>query len=66
MTASFDYTSDEVKAVRDAALAGSLAELAAECEQALALTLPLARVPSLQAVIEAWRKQLPAEAQCSL
>ena len=50
-----NYTSDELKAVRDAALAGGLAELAAECDAALKLTLPLARVPSLQAVVEAWR-----------
>lgn len=51
----YNYTEAEVRAVRDAAKAGGLEARVAECEQALALQLPLARVPAVQAVVEAWR-----------
>lgn len=59
---AFDYTEAEVRALRDAARAGGLTELAAECEQALQLTLPMVRIPALQAVVEAWRKGKVASA----
>jgi hypothetical protein len=52
---ALDYTTAEVVELLKAARAGGLEALAKDCEQALALTLPIVQVPALQAAVEAWR-----------